>query len=217
MTEHPSPAQAPKAASWAYAESFVEQTEASQATRDAARDFGVTPLLPGAASLLTVLAAAISAKAVVEIGSGTGTSGLALFAGMAPDGILTSIDLEAEHQAAARRAFVAAGIAPQRFRLITGSALSILPNLRDGAYDLVFVDADKLEYVEYMEQALRLLRPGGLVVVDNALWHDRVADPKNEDDETVIIREALESAKASEGLRLALAPSGDGLLIGVKG
>jgi predicted O-methyltransferase YrrM len=122
---------------------------------------------------LTVLARAVQAKAVVEIGTGSGVSGLALFAGMQPDGILTSVDIETEHQQAARKAFLSIGIPTQRFRLIAGSALNVLPRLSDGAYDLVFIDADKVEYAEYVEQAVRLLRHGGVIALDNALWHDR--------------------------------------------
>ena len=101
---------------------------------------------------------------------------------MQPDGILTSVDIEAEHQQAARTSFLAVGIPTQRFRLIAGSALNVLPRLSDGAYDLVFIDADKVEYAEYVEQAVRLLRHGGVLVMDNALWHDRTADPGNTDD-----------------------------------
>ena len=94
-----------------------------------------------------------------------------------PDGILTSVDVEAENQRVAKATFAAAGINPNRTRLITGRALEVLPRLTDGAYDIVFVDGDKSEYAAYLDQAVRLLRPGGAVVFDNALWHDKVADP----------------------------------------
>ena len=96
---------------------------------------------------------------------------------MRPDGVLTTIDVEPEHHRAARETYAEEGIASNRVRLISGRALDVLPRLTDAAYDLVFCDADKKEYAGYLEQALRLLRPGGTVVFDNALWHDRVADP----------------------------------------
>jgi predicted O-methyltransferase YrrM len=159
----------------------------------------------------------VQARAVVEIGTGSGLSGLALFAGMQPDGILTSVDIETEHQRAARARFLAEGIPTQRFRLIAGAALNVLPRLSDGAYDLVFVDADKLEYPAYVEQGVRLLRHGGLLIVDNVLWHDRVADPANNDDETVAIREAIALVADDDDLEPALLPVGDGLLVAVKG
>jgi predicted O-methyltransferase YrrM len=211
-----SPKAAPKPASWAYAENFVPESAASTAARVEAETLGVAPLGHGSAAALTLLAKAIQARAVVEIGTGTGVSGLALFAGMQPDGILTSVDIELEHQQAARKAFVSVGIPTQRFRLINGAALSVLPRLSDGAYDLVFVDADKLEYAEYVEQALRLLRRGGILALDNALWHDRVADPSNEDDQTIVIRDAVTAVQADENLVSALLPVGDGLLVAVK-
>jgi predicted O-methyltransferase YrrM len=207
---------APKAASWAYAENFRPESEAAAAARDSAVDLGVSPLGRGTAATLTLLARTVSAKAVVEIGTGTGVSGLALFAGMQGDGILTSVDIEPEHQQVARKAFLQVGIPTQRFRLISGAALSVLPRLREGAYDLVFVDADKVEYADYVEQAIRLLRPGGILAVDNALWHDRVADANNNDEQTQVIRETLAAVAENENLISALLPVGDGLLVAVK-
>ena len=211
-----SPKSAPKPVSWAYAEDFVEESEAATAARQTAGELGVTPLGRGVANTLTVLARAVQAKAVVEIGTGSGVSGLALFAGMQPDGILTSVDIETEHQQAARKAFLSIGIPTQRFRLIAGSALNVLPRLSDGAYDLVFIDADKVEYAEYVEQAVRLLRHGGIIALDNALWHDRTADPSNSDEQTEAIRTALAAIADNEDLISTLLPVGDGLLVAVK-
>ncbi len=131
----------------------------------------------------------LEARAVVEIGTGTGVSGLWLLRGMRPDGVLTTVDIEAEHQRLARETFTEAGIPAQRARTIAGAALDVLPRLTDGHYDLVFCDGDKAEYSAYLDEALRLLRPGGVVAFDNALWHDRVADPAQRDEETVAIRE----------------------------
>jgi predicted O-methyltransferase YrrM len=158
----------------------------------------------------------LEARAVVEIGTGTGVSGVWLLRGMRPDGVLTTVDVEAEHQRLARESFKDAGIAPQRVRTIAGSALDVLPRLTDGHYDIVFADGDKREYGAYLSEALRLLRPGGVVVFDNALWHDRVADPSQRDDETVAIRELLQQVAATEGLVPALLPVGDGLLVAKK-
>lgn len=141
---------------------------------------------------------------------------MALFAGMQPDGVLTSVDIEPEHQQAAREAFLAVGVPTQRFRLIAGPALSVLPRLSDGAYDMVFVDADKAEYAEYVEQGLRLLRHGGVLAVDNALWHNRTADGSHIDKETEAIRNALSAVKDNEDLVSSLLPVGDGLLVAVK-
>jgi predicted O-methyltransferase YrrM len=207
---------APKPGSWAFAEDFVDESDQAAEARQKARELGVAPIGRGSATVLTFLATVVQAKAVVEVGTGSGVSGLALFAGMQPDGVLTSVDIEAENQQAARTAFLAIGIPTQRFRLIAGPALSVLPRLSDGGYDMVFIDADKAEYAEYVEQGLRLLRRGGILAVDNALWHDRTADGSNIDSETEAIRNALSAVKDNEDLVPALLPVGDGLLVAVR-
>ena len=211
-----SPKSAPKPASWAYAENYHPETEAALAAREQGERFGAQPIGRGTAATLTVLARAVGARAVVEIGTGAGVSGLALFAGMQPDGILTSVDVEPEHQQAARKTFLGVGIPTQRFRLIGGAALSVLPKLSDGAYDLVFVDADKSEYPDYIDQAVRLLRHGGIIAIDNALWHDKTADASNTEAETESVRAAVTAIRDNEDLLSTLLPVGDGLLVAVK-
>src|SRR5215212_11229529 len=211
-----SPKTAPKPGSWAFAENFAGESEQAAQARERAAQLGVSPISRGSASALTLLATVVQARAVVEVGTGSGVSGLALFAGMQPDGVLTSVDIEPEHQQAARAAFLAVGIPTQRFRLIAGPALSVLPRLSDRGYDMVFIDADKLEYAEYVDQGLRLLRHGGVLAVDNALWHDRVADETNTDDQTEAVRGALAAVSDNEDLVSSLLPVGDGLLVAVK-
>ncbi|MFO8100738.1 MAG: class I SAM-dependent methyltransferase, partial [Dehalococcoidia bacterium] len=93
---------------------------------------------------------------------------------MVEDGILTSIDVEAEYQRAARETFVLAGVKPARTRLIAGRALDVLPRLADRAYDLVFVDGNPAETPAVVEQAWRMLKPGGVLVVNDALSGGRV-------------------------------------------
>ena len=210
------PTAAPTPASWVYAEDFAAEGDAATQARVEAEPLGVEPLSRGTVSALTFLARAVQARAVVEIGTGTGQSGLALFAGMQPDGILTSVDLEADHQRQARKAFGSLGIASQRFRLIAGDALTVLPKLSDGAYDLVLVAGDTLEYADYVQQGLRLLRHGGLLVMTHVLWHGRVADASDDDDETLSVRSALDAVTENEDLVATLLPVGDGLLAAVK-
>ena len=101
-------------------------------------------------------------------------------------------------------------------RLISGAALEVLPRLTAGHYDLVFCDGDKQEYPQYLEQARRLLRPGGVVAFDNSLWHDRVADPAVRDPDTLAVRETLSSVADDDGLLSVLLPVGDGLLLAQK-
>jgi predicted O-methyltransferase YrrM len=186
------------------------------AARARAQEVGVAPIGTGGGAALRFLAAVTDARAVVEIGTGTGISGVWMLRGMRPDGVLTTVDTEAEHQRLAKQAFTEAGIAPQRVRLIPGAALDVLPRLTDGHYDLVFADGDKTEYPDYLTEALRLLKPGGVVAFDNALWHDRVADPAQRDAETVAIRELGRAVREHDSLLPLLLPVGDGLLVARK-
>jgi len=207
---------AQKPASWAYSEEFVAETEVIEKARVRSEELGCVAVMPGVGAVLRLLAAAASAKSVVEVGTGAGVSGLWLLSGMPPDGILTTIDIQADHQRAAKQAFAAAGIAPQRSRVITGRALDVLPRLTDGAYDMVVIDADKAEYPLYVEQALRLLRSGGVLALDNMLWHDKVADPATRDETTATLRDLGKALRDDESLLPALLPVGDGVLAAVK-
>jgi len=166
--------------------------------------------------MLRMLAAAGHAKAVVEVGTGTGVSGIWLLRGMRPDGILTTIDLEPEHQRVARRAFAEAGFAPSRARIISGRALDVLPRLSDGVYDLIFVDHDATEYPSCVAAAARLLRPGGLLVMGGALAGGRVTDPAVRDPDTVAMRETVKGLRDDEGWIPAMLPVGGGLLCAAK-
>jgi len=150
------------------------------------------------------------------VGTGTGVSGLWLLEGMADDGVLTTIDVEVEHQRAAKEAFAAAGVRSTRTRTISGRALDVLPRLADGAYDLVLVDGDPAEAADCADQAIRMLRTGGVLVVNEALWHDRVADPARRDEDTVAMRELGRRVRDDERLLPALLPVGGGLLTAVK-
>src|SRR5436190_15516483 len=124
--------------SWAYAEDYTGEDEVVTGARASAAESGVAPIGPGAAAALSMLAAGVGAKAVVEIGTGTGVSGLALLRGMRADGTLTTVDIDAENQRLPRKTFLDAGITSNRFRLIAGAALDVVTRLTDGHYDLVF-------------------------------------------------------------------------------
>ena len=204
------------AANQVFADAFVPTSPAAESARAFAVDRGSDPISLAAAAALTFLTATIGARHVVEVGTGTGVSAVALLEGMPADGILTSIDNEAELQLVAREVLNDAGIPRPRARLIAGEALGVLPKLTDGAYDLVFIDGDPLEYVEYVAQATRLLRSGGILVLHHALWQGQVADPDNADDEPLIIREALDAVRDLEEFTAALLPIGDGLLVATK-
>lgn len=206
-----------KPASWSYAEEFVPEPEVVEDARRRGLEFGdASPVGTGAGAALRFVAAAVQARHVVEIGTGAGTSGLWLLSGMPEDGVLTTIDVSAEHQRAAREAYAAAGYAHQRTRVITGAAADVLPRMTDGAYDLVVIDADKTGYPVYVGHAVRLLRSGGVLVVDNMLWHDQVADPAARDATTSTLRDLGKALRDHDELVTALLPVSDGLLVAVK-
>ena len=203
-------------ASLAYSAGWIEEDEVLVTGRQRATEVGCTPIAPGGGATLRFLAAVTSARAVVELGTGTGVSGVWLLRGMRPDGVLTSVDTEGEHQRLARQTLTEAGFPAGRARLINGRAMDVLPRLSDGGYDLVFCDATKAEYADYLTHASRLLRPGGVVAFDNALWRDRVADPSQRDPETVALRELLRSMRDDDRWVPVLLPVGDGLLAAAK-
>ena len=199
-----------------FAESYAAEDLVLQTARSLADELGLECVTAGAGAVLRLLAAAGAARAVVEIGTGTGVSGVWLLRGMRPDGVLTTIDREAEHQRIARRIFQEAGFAPGRTRIITGRALDVLPRLTDGGYDLVFVDADRAEFAACVQAALRLLRPGGVVAVNHAL-PARIGDPAARDPDTVAVRELLKEVREAEDSWVsALVPAGAGLLAAVR-
>lgn len=166
--------------------------------------------------MLRWLAELIGAKTVAEVGTGAGVSGLWLLRGMAADGVLTSVDAEAENTRAARATFTAAGVVSQRVRLITGRPLDVLSRLADGAYDLVFLDGDPQEAETAYTESLRLLRPAGLVVLTGVLGDGKVADPAQRDATTIALRTMVSAIRDDERVRPVLLPIGGGLLAAQK-
>jgi predicted O-methyltransferase YrrM len=199
-----------------YVDGYAVEDEVTSAARARGIELGCVPIGVTGGAALRFLAASLQAKAVVEIGTGAGVSGLWLLGGMARDGVLTSIDVEPEHQRVARRAFSDARVSPGRTRLIMGQALDVLPRLTDGGYDLVFVDAAKQEYPRYLEHGVRMLRPGGVIAFDNVFWKGKVADPADRDAETLAIRETNKAVREDERLVSIMLPVGDGLLVAAK-
>jgi predicted O-methyltransferase YrrM len=199
-----------------YSENFIPADDVVTAAAQRGAELGADPISAGAGATLRLIAAAIDARSVVEIGTGCGVSAVWLLRGMHPEGVLTSIDVEAEQQRLARQAFVEAGFAPARSRLICGAALDVVPRLTDGGYDLVFCDGAPMELPDYLREAMRLLRPGGIVAFYNALGHGHVPDPAQRDADTIAIRDLGKTVRDDPRLVAALVPIGEGLLIAVK-
>ncbi|GAA5229853.1 O-methyltransferase [Arthrobacter cryoconiti] len=207
---------ADKSTSWSYAEAQPAENDVLRRARERSHELGLFPVSQGVAATLTVLAAASKAQTAVEVGTGAGVSGVALLRGLGPKAVLTTIDPDVDHLKAAREAFLESGSPANRTRTISGRGQDVLPRLTDAAYDLVFIDADKPSFPDYVLQAVRLLKSGGLLIINDALDKDRVSDPAIRDASTVVLREVGKMIRENEDLFSAMLPTGDGLLLAVK-
>lgn len=174
---------------------------------------------PEQGQFMALLVKLIGARRCLEVGVFTGYSALAVARALPPDGIVIACDVNEEWTSIARRYWLDAGVA-NRIDLRLGPAVETLDELvgagESARFDFAFVDADKREYRDYYERVLVLLRPGGLLAVDNVLWGGAVADPEKQDDDTVAIRAFNASLKADERVDLSLVPIGDGLTLARK-
>ena len=207
---------ADKTLSWSYTEEFPVEPEAAMQARLRGIELGTAPVTPATGAALRMLAASVAARSVAEIGTGTGVSGLWILDGMGPDGVLTTIDVEPEIQREARRAFESGGRARSRTRIIRGRASDVLPRMAARSYDMVVLDVEPEESAALIDQALRMLRVGGVLAITRALWNDHVADPARRDPATVAARELGKALREREDLLTSLLPVGDGLLVAVR-
>lgn len=197
--------------SWKYVEDQTVEPDVIRGARAQSLELGVEAVSAATGAQLALIAAALNVESIIEVGTGIGVSGLWLLQG-APDAHLTSIDVEANHHEAARRHFTDAGHPATRIRLITGRAAEVLPRMNERSYDLVLIDADVHAITEYVEHALRLVRPGGCVLVPHVLWRDTVPDPAKRDGVTADLRVLLAELSRSSAVHVAISPVGDGLL-----
>jgi caffeoyl-CoA O-methyltransferase len=186
-----------------------------------------TAKLPGAGmqigpeqgQFMALLIELIGAKRTLEVGTFTGYSALAVALALPPEGRVTACDVSEEYTRVARRYWAKAGL-EQKIELKLGPALDTLGELLTGgaagSFDFVFIDADKNNYDGYYEQALQLLRPGGLIAIDNVLWGGEVVEPKKRDADTLAIRALNEKLKADDRVSISLVPIGDGLTLARK-
>ncbi|MCM3779364.1 O-methyltransferase [Microbacterium hydrocarbonoxydans] len=191
-------------------ESIVEPSAIARA-RAHAIELGAAPVSAAVGSQIAVLAAATGARSIVEIGTGAGVSGLWLLRG-APQAVLTSIDNEPEHLAAARQSFADARVPATKARFITGRAADVLPRMNEASYDIVLVDADPENVIEYVEHGLRLVRTGGMVLVPRVLAGGKVADPVQRDAVTTAFRSLIQETQESPAVLATVSSAGEGLL-----
>ncbi|MEO7195937.1 MAG: class I SAM-dependent methyltransferase [Pseudonocardiaceae bacterium] len=179
----------------------------------------IMQILPEEAQFLALLVGLTNARRVLEIGTFTGYSTLAMARALPADGRVITCDISEEWTSIARRHWTAAGVT-DRIDLRLGDAVTTLERLlaKDGPdrFDLVFIDADKAHYPQYYELSLNLTRPGGLIVLDNTLWSGRVIDTVLQDNDTQGVRKANETLLKDERVDLAMLPMADGVTLARK-
>jgi caffeoyl-CoA O-methyltransferase len=173
-------------------------------------------IAPEEGAFLALLVRILGARKILEIGTFTGYSSTAMALALPADGRIICCDLSREWTDVARRAWADAGVA-DRIDLRLGPALESLEQLfaagEEGSFDLAFIDADKANYSGYYEGALRLVRQGGVIAIDNVLWSGRVADPDANDEDTNAIRALNDDIAADERVDIAMLPLADGLTL----
>jgi predicted O-methyltransferase YrrM len=176
-------------------------------------------IAPEQGRLMGLLVEAIGARRALEIGTFTGYSALVVALALPDDGALVACDVSEVWTAVARRYWAEAGVA-HKIDLRLAPALRTLDDLLEagerGAFDFAFIDADKESYEAYYERVLRLLRPGGLVAVDNTLWSGRVLDPEVRDASTEAIRAFNTKLAGDDRVSLCMLPVGDGVTLAMK-
>ena len=200
----------------AFSNSYIAETEIMQRARLRGQEIGTYDTTAAVGSLLHYLTHLVGATSIVEVGSGAGVSGLWMLPVLSSKGLLTSIDEEVENAKLAKQAFEEAGIPSSRYRLITGNSREIVTKLADSLYD-IFILRNGEDLLESVENAHRSLRPGGILLIDQALLGGKVADPTQRDAATVALREVIKVIKEARELWLPmLLPVGDGVLVATK-
>ena len=195
---------------------FAPEDETLLALREEADRGGLPPISisPDEGQLLHVLLTAIGARRVLEVGTLGGYSAIWMARALPSDGTLLSIELDAGHAEFARRFIARAGL-ERVVEVRTGRALDLLPALDGAQFDAIFLDADKEPLPTYLDWALRLVRPGGLIIADNALWGGRVLDQTVNDDATLAVREFNRRFAADPRITGIVVPTHDGVAIGI--
>jgi predicted O-methyltransferase YrrM len=164
--------------------------------------------------VLSMLSKMIQPKRILEIGTYTGYSALCLAEGLKKDGKLVTIDVNEELEMRVRGYFDASSYSEQ-IEYIISPALEVIPTLNE-TWDLVFIDADKQNYIEYYELVLPLVNAGGYIILDNVLWSGKVVNPEENDKDTVLLRKLNTTIHADERVEEVLLPIRDGLMIARK-
>ena len=195
---------------------FAPEDEILAGLREEADRSGLPPIAisPDTGRLLQVLISAIRATRILEVGTLGGYSSIWMARALPAGGKIRTIEADPKHAEFARRWIVRARM-QDRVEVIVGRALEVLPSFDGESFDAVFLDADKEPLPTYLEWALRLVRPGGMIIADNALWGGRVLDERVTDDATRGVREFNRRFAAEPRLTSIIVPTHDGVAIGV--
>jgi predicted O-methyltransferase YrrM len=176
-------------------------------------------IAPEQGQFMALLVQLLGARKILEIGVFTGYSSISMALALPEDGRITACDISEEFTAVARRYWVEAGVEEKielRLAPALDSLMALIASGRTGSYDMAFIDADKGHYADYYEYALTLLRPGGLLLIDNVLWSGKVADAQSDDADTQAIRRLNRLLHADERISLSMLPVADGLTLAIK-
>jgi predicted O-methyltransferase YrrM len=211
---------APELHQYVIAEGVRESAAARRLREETATlPMAVMQISPEQGALMQLLVRLTGARRTLEVGTFTGYSALVVAEALPPDGQVIACDVSEEWTAIGRRWWKEAGVAA-RIDLRLQPAVKTLDELLAaggaGSFDFAFIDADKANYDAYYERALRLLRPGGLVGIDNTLWSGAVIDPAKNDADTAAIRALNRKLRADERVDIVLLPVGDGLTLARK-
>ncbi len=199
----------------------VQEAEVLQKLREETANHpgAIMQIAPEQGQFMALLVQLLGAKKTLEIGVFTGYSSLVVALALPADGKIIACDIDEESTAIARRYWQQAGVA-EKVDLRIAPALETLDKLieegQTNTFDFAFIDADKRNYENYYEKALQLIRPGGLIAVDNVLWFGRVVDPQDEDKRTVAIRDFNQKLAQDERVKISLVPIADGLTLALK-
>jgi predicted O-methyltransferase YrrM len=185
----------------------------------AGHEWGIMQISPEQGQFMGLLVELTGARRIVEVGTFTGYSALCLAGALPADGRLVCCDISEEWTAIGIPYWERAGVR-ERIELRIGPATDTLDGLlgagQAGQFDMAFIDADKANYLNYYERCLQLLRPGGLLLIDNTLWGGSVADPTDQDADTLAIRQLNDTLHADQRVTLSMLPLGDGLTLARK-
>ena len=199
----------------AFAEGFAHEDYFMQLARKNGVEVGAIDPTPAVGNFLKFATQLTGAKSVVEIGTNSGVGGLWVLQGLPNDGVLTTIDAEREHSKIARTVFEEADIPATKYRIITGNLIDVVGKLADNSYELI-ITRDAMDLFEIVQESFRLLKSGGLLIIDQALSNGKVADSTQRDPESIARRDAIKVIKEDARWSSSVIPIGAGILVAHK-